>query len=76
MLHKVAEAENWLSSNQEADTLECQAKQKELKGFFNPIMAKVYQAAGGAPPRAGGFTGSAEFTGAPGGEGPEINEVD
>ena len=58
-MQKVTEVENWLSSNQEADTPEYEAKQKELEGMFNPIMAKVYQAAGGAPPGAEGFPGGA-----------------
>ena len=67
-MQKVTEVENWLSSNQEADTPEYEAKQKELEGMFNPIMAKVYQAAGGAPPGAEGFPGGAGFPGsAPGG---------
>lgn len=78
---KVTEVENWLSANQEADTGEFEAKQKELEGIFNPIMAKVYQAAGGAPPGAGGagFPGGfpgAPQGGAPGGQGPEVDEVD
>ena len=44
----------WLEGNAEADTEAFEAKQKELEGKFNPIMMKVYQAAGGAP---GGMPG-------------------
>lgn len=44
-----------------------EAKQKEVEGKFNPIMMRVYQAAGGAPGAEGfpgGFPGAG---GAPGG---------
>lgn len=73
-----------MSSNQEAETSVIEAKQKELEGVFNPIMTKIYQAAGGAPPGAGGpgFPGGAGFPGAQGGStpgqtsGPHVDEVD
>merc|ERR1712146_384740 len=42
-----AEGLQWLEGNQEASAEELEAKQKELEGKFNPIMMKVYQAAGG-----------------------------
>ena len=81
---KLEEVERWASSNPEAETEAFEAKQKELEGVFNPIMTKVYQAAGGAPPGAeGGFPGG--FPGAPGGapggasgpaSGPQVDEVD
>ncbi len=81
---KVEEAERWLSSNPEAETSEFEAKQKELESAFNPIMAKVYQAAGGAPGgpggAPGGFPGAAGFpggAGTPGQQsGPQVDEVD
>jgi heat shock protein 1/8 len=57
----------WLEGNQNAETSEFEAKQKELEGKFNPIMMKVYQAAGGAPGGAPGFPGGAGFPGADGG---------
>jgi len=44
----------WLEGNADAETEAYEAKQKELEGKFNPIMMKVYQAAGGAP---GGMPG-------------------
>lgn len=71
-----------MSSNQEAETSAIEAKQKELEGVFNPIMSKIYQAAGGAPPGAGGFPGGFPGAGgAPGGQGgqtsgPQVDEVD
>merc|ERR1712100_503678 len=45
----VQEALNWLEKNQLAEKEEFEAKQKEIEGIVNPIMMKVYQAAGGAP---------------------------
>jgi len=39
----------WLEGNQDADADAFNAKQKELEGKFNPIMMRIYQAAGGAP---------------------------
>merc|ERR1711898_22264 len=38
---------DWLDKNQLAEKDEFEAKQKELEGVVNPIMMKVYQAAGG-----------------------------
>ena len=49
-----AEGLQWLEGNNEATAEEYEAKQKELEAKFNPIMMKVYQAAGGAP---GGMPG-------------------
>merc|ERR1719455_48679 len=42
----VQEALDWLDKNQLAEKDEFEAKQKELEGVVNPIMMKVYQAAG------------------------------
>ncbi|CAE7715643.1 unnamed protein product [Symbiodinium sp. CCMP2456] len=60
---------------QEADEFE--AKQKELEGIVNPIMMKVYQAAGGGGMPEGGMPGGG-MGGAPGGgaSGPTVEEVD
>merc|ERR1712065_127699 len=55
-----------------------EAKQKELEGVVNPIMMKVYQAAGGGGDMPGGMPGGG-FGGAPGaggGGGPTVEEVD
>jgi len=59
----------WLESNPNAEAEEIEAKQKELEGKYNPIMMRVYQAAGGAPGgMPGGFPGGAPGAGgAPGG---------
>merc|ERR1712161_171306 len=43
----VQETLDWLDKNQLAEKDEFEAKQKELEGVVNPIMMKVYQAAGG-----------------------------
>ena len=47
-------------------------KQKEMEGVVNPIMMKVYQAAGGAP--EGGMPGGG-MGGGGGGAGPTVEEV-
>jgi len=65
---------DWLEKNQMAEKDEFEAKQKELEGVVNPIMMKVYQAAGGGGGGmpGGGMPGAA--TG--GGAGPTVEEVD
>merc|ERR1712064_259833 len=52
-----------------------EAKQKELEGVVNPIMMKVYQAAGGG---GGDMPGGMPGGGMPGGggAGPTVEEVD
>merc|ERR1711920_773345 len=72
----VQEALDWLDKNQLAEKDEFEAKQKELEATVNPIMMKVYQAAGGDP---GGMPdGGMPGAGAPpgGGGGPTVEEVD
>merc|ERR1712174_73251 len=51
----VQEALDWLDKNQLAEKDEFEAKQKELEGVVNPIMMKVYQAAGGGGMPEGGM---------------------
>merc|ERR1712032_1214421 len=69
----VQEALDWLDKNQLAEKDEFESKQKELEGIVNPIMMKVYQAAGGGSMPEGGMPGG----GAPGGAGgPTVEEVD
>merc|ERR1712160_153850 len=65
---------DWLDKNQLAETDEFGAKQKELEGTVNPIMMKVYQAAGGGGMPEGGMPGGAAPGG--GGGGPTVEEVD
>merc|ERR1712115_124129 len=73
----VQEALDWLDKNQLAEKDEFEAKQKELEGIVNPIMMKVYQAAGGGGMPEGGMPGGG-FGGAPPGGtgGPTVEEVD
>ncbi|CAJ1421530.1 unnamed protein product [Effrenium voratum] len=71
----VQETLDWLDKNQLAEKDEFEAKQKELEGVVNPIMMKVYQAAGGGGMPEGGMPGGG-MGGAPGGNsGPTVEEV-
>jgi len=86
--HAVDDALNWLENiagTAEKDDIE--KKQRELENICNPIIAKVYQQAGGgaAPGGAGGFPGGGFPGGFPGGAGgapggfggePPVEEVD
>ena len=76
ILDKCNEVIKWLDSNQLAEKDEFEHKLKELEKTCMPIVTKLYQGAGGAPP--GGFPGGAAPGGAPGGGsgGPTIEEVD
>ena len=86
VLDKCNEVISWLDSNQTAEKDEYEDKQKELEKVYNPIITKVYQAAGGAPGgmpgggMPGGFPGAAGTDGgAPPSQqsqGPTIEEVD
>merc|ERR1712062_720966 len=68
------DALDWLDKNQLAEKDEFEAKQKEVEGIVNPIMMKVYQAAGGAGMPEGGMPGGGMPGG--GGGGPTVEEVD
>merc|ERR1712137_79855 len=70
----VQDALDWLDKNQLAEKDEFEAKHKELEGVVNPIMMKVYQAAGGAPD--GGMPGGGDGGMPGGGGGPTVEEVD
>merc|ERR1711912_113714 len=74
----VQETLDWLDKNQLAEKDEFEAKQKELEGVVNPIMMKVYQAAGGGGGMPEGDMPGGDFGGgAPGGgSGPTVEEVD
>merc|ERR1712151_1284269 len=70
----VQEALDWLDKNQLAEKDEFESKQKEIEGIVNPIMMKVYQAAGGGGGMPeGGMPGG---FGGEGGGGPTVEEVD
>lgn len=56
----------WLEANPMAESEAIEAEQKKIEAQFNPIMMRVYQAAGGAP---GGMPGGMPG-GFPGGAGP------
>merc|ERR1711908_229818 len=71
----VQDALDWLDKNQLAEKDEFEAKQKEIEGVVNPIMMKVYQAAGGGEMPEGGMPGGG-MPGAGGGAGPTVEEVD
>ena len=80
---KVTEVQSWLDGHPDAETAEYEHKQKEVEELFNPIISKVYQAAGGQPPGAGGFPGgfpggAGGPSGPAGGSGstPKVDEVD
>merc|ERR1719399_1190960 len=76
----VQETLDWLDKNQLAEKDEFEAKQKELEGVVNPIMMKVYQAAGGddggMPGGMPGAGGAGAPPGAGGSGGPTVEEVD
>merc|ERR1712205_220591 len=73
----VQEALDWLDKNQLAEKDKFEARQKELEGVVNPIMMKVYQAAGGGGMPEGGMPGGGFDGGAaPGAGGPTVEEVD
>merc|ERR1711972_804632 len=67
---------DWLDKNQLVEKDEFEGKQKELEGVVNPIMMKVYQAAGGGGGMPEGGMPSGGFGGAGGGGGPTVEEVD
>jgi len=81
-----AEGLQYLESNQDASAEEYEAKQKELEAKFNPIMMKVYQAAGGAPggmpggmggmPGAGGMPDMGAGAGAGGAPDANVDDLD
>jgi len=74
----IKETTEWLDASAEASKEEYESKQKELEAIANPIMQKVYSAAGGAGmPGAGGMGGG--MPGAPpqsNEQAPDIEEVD
>jgi len=74
---KCSETITWLDANTLAEKDEFEDKRKELENICNPIITKLYQASGGAPP--GGMPGGAPGPAggnSGGGAGPTIEEVD
>merc|ERR1711963_1107415 len=83
IMDKCNEVFAWLDANQTAEEDEYKYKQKEVEGICNPIITKLYQAAGGAPggmpggmPGAGGPGGMPGAGGPGAGSGPTVEEVD
>jgi len=79
IMDKCNEIIKWLDANQLAEKEEFEHKQKQIEAVCNPIVTKLYQGAGGAPPA--GFPGAGGAGAAPGGapgagSGPTIEEVD
>merc|ERR1712039_456641 len=70
----IQDALDWLEKNQLAEKEEFESRQKKLEGVVNPIMMKVYQAAGGSGMPEGGMPGGGMPGG--GGGGPTVEEVD
>jgi heat shock protein 1/8 len=78
ILAKCDETIKWLEANQAAEKEEFEHHLKELESVCNPIITKMYQGAGGAPP-PGGMPGQGQGGhqgGGGGGKGPTIEEVD
>eukprot|EP01057_Protomagalhaensia_wolfi_P005424 Protomagalhaensia_wolfi_Nauph_80__5423@NODE_591_length_2236_cov_1371_511607_g440_i1_p1_GENE_NODE_591_length_2236_cov_1371_511607_g440_i1NODE_591_length_2236_cov_1371_511607_g440_i1_p1_ORF_typecomplete_len659_score205_08HSP70/PF00012_20/7_8e134HSP70/PF00012_20/2_4e02MreB_Mbl/PF06723_13/2_6e27StbA/PF06406_11/1_1e05StbA/PF06406_11/1_5e03FGGY_C/PF02782_16/1_7e05PilM_2/PF11104_8/0_00019DDR/PF08841_10/0_035DDR/PF08841_10/21FtsA/PF14450_6/1_3e03FtsA/PF14450_6/0_00075FtsA/PF14450_6/7_3e02Actin/PF00022_1 len=84
IVSKCDETQQWLDANPMADKDAYDAKQKEVEAVCNPIMMKMYQAAGGAPGdmpggMPGGMPGNFPGAGAAprgAGSGPTVEEVD
>ncbi|XP_037803234.1 heat shock 70 kDa protein cognate 4-like [Penaeus monodon] len=77
IISKCNETIQWLDSNQLAEKDEYEHRQKELEKVCNPIITKMYAAAGGPPGGApGGMPGGAPPQGNSGAGGPTIEEVD
>jgi heat shock protein 5 len=49
----VQEKIDWLEANREADTDDLQSQKKELEAIVQPIVGKLYEGTGGAPPPEG-----------------------
>ncbi|KAL0736743.1 hypothetical protein Bca4012_012953 [Brassica carinata] len=69
----IEQAIQWLENNQLGEADEFEDKMKELESICNPIIAKMYQGAGGD---AGGAGMDDDAPPASGGPGPKIEEVD
>jgi molecular chaperone DnaK (HSP70) len=50
MEEAIDEKIKWLEENQDTDTEDYKTQKKELEDIVQPIIAKLYQGAGGAPP--------------------------
>nr|QCQ29484.1 heat shock protein [Camellia fraterna] len=71
----IEQAIQWLDSNQLAEADEFEDKMKELESICNPIIAKMYQGAGGGDMGGAGMDEDGPPAGGSG-AGPKIEEVD
>ncbi|TKC45247.1 hypothetical protein EI555_000905 [Monodon monoceros] len=77
ILDKCNEIINQLDKNQTAEKEEFEHQQKELEKVCSPIIAKLYQSAGGMPGgMPGGFPGGGAPPSAGASSGPTVEEVD
>ncbi|KAL2481531.1 putative mediator of RNA polymerase II transcription subunit 37e [Abeliophyllum distichum] len=72
----IEQAIQWLEGNQLAESDEFEDKMKELESICNPIIAKMYQGAGGDMGGAMDDDGPAPTPSGGSGAGPKIEEVD
>nr|CDS18051.1 Heat shock 70 kDa protein 4 [Echinococcus granulosus] len=70
IMEKCEETVKWLDGNQQAEKEEYEHRQKELESVCNPIIAKMYQEAGGVGGMPGGMPGGGMPGGMPGGRMP------
>lgn len=70
----IEQAIHWLDGNQLAEADEFEDKMKELESICNPIIAKMYQGAGGDV--GGSMDEDGPSVGGGSGAGPKIEEVD
>lgn len=54
MEEAIDESIKWLEDNQDVEAENYRKQKKELEDVVQPIIAKLYQGAGGPPPPAGG----------------------
>jgi len=79
---EITETISWLDASQEASKEEYDERQKALEAVANPIMMKVYGAAGGGMPGGGmpggpgGFPGAGAGAPGAGADEPSVEEVD
>merc|ERR1712159_583499 len=74
VLDAVEEGIKWADANANGEEQAYKDKQKEIEGICNPIMSKLYGAAGGPGGPGGPGAGAGGAGGAPGGEAPPSHE--
>lgn len=55
MEEAIDESIKWLEDNQDVEAENYRKQKKELEDIVQPIIAKLYQGAGGPPPPTGGY---------------------